>query len=91
MKDKNITKKSMREEVWGIVYTLSLGIPLHVIVNNYPIKLKEFNNHLAIRLGYYKINGNPDEEELEKLCEQCQLILTAKGKEIGEEHPKRYN
>ena len=88
MKDNDITLKRATNDVWEICYALSLGTPLHLEVNNYPRKLKEFNNQLGVRLGYYNIIGNPSKEELEKLCEQCQLIPTDKGRKIGEEYQK---
>ena len=68
----------------------NLYAPLHLEdkeENGKAFQVKGVYEYLPVKLGFYKLSGNLNPEEY---IEQCQLILTEKGKEVYAEY-KRLN
>jgi hypothetical protein len=83
MKEKNITLKTVHEEIKDILYHLKYD-QIHLEGNDERIfQIKDVLEYLPVKLGYFKIEDISGEaNNPERRVEQCPIIPTDKGKAI---------
>jgi hypothetical protein len=91
MKKKNITSKTMHEEIEDILYLLKYE-NIHLEQRDEgAFKIKDVLEYLPVKLGYFKIwNISGEADNPERVIGQCPIIPTEKGKEIYSKY-KRFN
>jgi len=82
--DKEKAKKDLR------IILCNLNFNLHLESEKGTFLLKDLQNYLPVKLGYYKILGGENKNP-EMLCEQCTITPTEKGNEIFREYRKFSN
>ena len=82
MEKNNITLKSAYDEFLSVIFGLKHE-SLHLENNKGSLSLlKDANQYLGIKLGYYRLAENPKKTDLEGYWEHWLLELTDKGTEI---------
>jgi hypothetical protein len=89
MKEKNITLKTVHEEIKDILYSLRYE-NLHLEGKNEGVfQIKDVLEYLPVKLGYFKIwNISGEADNPERRVEQCPIIITDKGRAAYAEYRK---
>lgn len=91
MKEKNITSKTIHEEINDILYLLKYD-NIHLEEKDEgAFRIKDVLEYLPVKLGFFEIwdiSGEVDKPE--RVIGQCPIIPTAKGRKVYAEY-KRLN
>jgi hypothetical protein len=87
IKEKNITLKTIHEEIDHILYLLKYD-SIHLEENeDKAFKIKDILEYLPVKLGFFEIwNISGEANNPEKVVWQCPIIPTEKGKKIYAEY-----
>jgi hypothetical protein len=83
MKEKNITLKTVHEEIKEILYFLKYD-NIHLEGKNEGVfQIKDVLEYLPVKLGYFQIwNISGEADNPERRVEQCPIIPTDKGRAV---------
>lgn len=89
MNKNNLSKEQAIDDLANFLY--NLASPIYISTKSgRKFQVKDINESLHIKLGFYKINS---EKELdpEEFMNKCQLIFTEKGEKIHQEYKGMYS